>query len=172
MIIELPILGFLGEKPMHGYELVQRMYAVLGFVWQPSYGALYPMLRNLERRDFVGRTGETKGFGPPKQVYSLTEKGRARFRELMLTRQTPAGVPLQVLFLDLLTPDERSEVLSRIRKEKAKTLEDFERRAKKAESLSKYQRMVVDYGLKTLGQEIEWLDGLAQRVEEHLPARQ
>jgi DNA-binding PadR family transcriptional regulator len=164
MIIELPILGFLKERPMHGYELMQRLHTVLGFAWQPSYGSLYPMLRKLETRGLITQAGMRRGHGPPKQVYSLTGKGVSRFHEL-LSKQTPVGLPVQVAFLDHLTSDERRDVLLRIREQKLKTLKRLEERAEKAGSLSKYQEMVMKYGLKTFRQEIDWLERLAQDEE-------
>lgn len=161
MSIELPILGFLKEEPMHGYELMQRLYVVLGFAWQPSYGALYPMLRKLEVRGLVTHTNMQKGHGPPKRVYSLTDNGMLRFRDLMLSKRTSNGLPLQIIFLDHLETSERKGILLRICEQREKELERLEKRGEQAKFMSKYQQSVVNYGLKSLRQELDWMKGLA-----------
>ena len=163
MIIELPILGFLKEEPMHGYQLRKRLETVLGFAWQPSFGALYPMLRKLEQRGFVIKAGAKKGLGPQKQVYSLTDHGLARLRVLLLSKQVPVGLPLQILFLDQLSAQERKDLLRQACQQRAETVERLKtERSKRVLSLNKYQRLVLDYGLETLQREIAWLEELAQ----------
>lgn len=46
-MLELPVLGLLKEKSMHGYELRKQLGAMLGPFWQVSWGSLYPALRRL-----------------------------------------------------------------------------------------------------------------------------
>ena len=164
MIIELPILGFLKERPMHGYEIRQRLETILGFTWRPSYGALYPMLWNLEKRGFIKKTGAQKGRGPQKQVYNLTGEGLARLQALLLSKPTPVGLPLQILFLDQLSKQERKSLLRQAQKQRTATIDrlEKERTIRCAELLSKYQLLVMDYGLETLRREIAWLEQLEQ----------
>lgn len=161
MVIELPILGLLKEEPMHGYQLRQRLQTVLGFVWQPSFGALYPMLQKLEQRGLVTKLGVKKGPGPQKQVYSIADQGQARLRELLLRKPVPVGLPLQILFLDQLSKQERKELLHQARQQRVEAIERLEKeRSKRAWSMSKYQRIVLDYGLETIQREMTWLEGL------------
>lgn len=163
MIIELPILGFLKEEPMHGYELRQRLQTVLGFAWQPSFGALYPMLQKLEQRGFVTKAGVKKGPGPQKQVYSITDRGEDRLRELLLSKPVPVGLPLQILFLDQLSKQERIGLLQQARQQRVEALDRLEReRDRRTWSMNRYQRIVLDYGLETIQREIAWLEELEQ----------
>src|SRR5436309_14118991 len=48
-MVELPVLGLLKERPMHGYELRKQLGAMLGPFWQVSCGSLYPTLRRLAK---------------------------------------------------------------------------------------------------------------------------
>ena len=164
MIIELPILGFLKERLMHGYQLRQRLETILGFTWRPSYGALYPMLWNLEKRGFIKKTGVQKGRGPQKQVYTLAEKGLTRLRDLLLSKPPSVGLPLQILFLDQLSEQERKSLLRQAREQRMATIDrlEKERAVRWLEPLSKYQLLVMDYGLETLKREIAWLEQLEQ----------
>jgi len=161
MTIELPILGLLKERPMHGYDLKQRLDAILGFAWHPSYGSLYPMLRKLEERGLITKSSVSKGLGPQKQMYTLTPQGEMGLRELLLSETSSDRLHLKILFFDQLTAHERKDILIRARQQRAKTLEKLEtERAKRTESLSKYQRALLDHGLENLRREIAWLKDL------------
>ena len=49
-MLELSILGFLAEEPLHGYELKERINALTGHVRPVSDGALYPAITPPGRR--------------------------------------------------------------------------------------------------------------------------
>ena len=52
-MLELPVLGLLKEREMHGYELRKQLGAMLGPFWQVSWGSLYPTLRRLAKAGAV-----------------------------------------------------------------------------------------------------------------------
>jgi DNA-binding PadR family transcriptional regulator len=64
------LLKELEEKPMHGYEIIRIIGEDFGGLFQPSAGAVYPLLQTLENQDYV-RGEEKEG----KRVYSITPKG-------------------------------------------------------------------------------------------------
>lgn len=51
--VRAAILLLLGEQPMHGYELIQRIAERSGGVWKPSPGSIYPALSQLEDEGLV-----------------------------------------------------------------------------------------------------------------------
>lgn len=159
MNMEVPVLGFLAEKPMYGYELRQNLETALGYAWQPSFGSLYPMLAKLGALGLIAKSGVSQGFGPQRQVYGITEKGEARLRDMLLNQPIPVGLPLQVLFFDRLTKKERKNILRQARKQREQAVESLKRKREAAglESQSKYRLMVMDYGIETLQREIAWL---------------
>lgn len=65
-------LILLAEQPMHGYQLMQAMSERTGGVWQPSPGAIYPTIAQLEDEGLV--TTEVEG---GRKLVSLTGAGRA-----------------------------------------------------------------------------------------------
>jgi DNA-binding PadR family transcriptional regulator len=67
----MSILTLLGERPMHGYELITVLEDRSGGRWKPSPGAIYPALGKLEHRGLVTST-EHDG----KKQYELTDAGR------------------------------------------------------------------------------------------------
>ena len=108
-MLDLAILGLLKEQPLHGYELRKRLGEALGSLWGISYGSLYPALRRLERDGSIESvnpgvasvpipaTGSLDGDlaaarqrqGPKtsrrtRKAYRITERGDARFEELLL----------------------------------------------------------------------------------------
>ena len=70
------ILTLLGEKPMHGYEMIQELDDRTGGRWRPSAGSIYPTLQLLEDEGLV-RADDVEG----KRVFDLTEAGRERLAE-------------------------------------------------------------------------------------------
>lgn len=77
LAMEYALLGFLRARPMHGYEIYQRIEAGEqdGLVWQVKQGLLYTMLARLESEGLVAAAVETQGTRPPRKLYSLTAKG-------------------------------------------------------------------------------------------------
>ena len=67
------LLLLLREGEAHGYELAEQV-APFGFDHSDP-GALYRMLRKLEREGLVSSRWEQSPAGPPKRVYDLTGDG-------------------------------------------------------------------------------------------------
>lgn len=71
--VRIAILRLLAEKPMHGYQIIQELTERTQGMWQPSPGAIYPTLQQMEDEGLV-QVEEREG----KKVYALTEEGRAQ----------------------------------------------------------------------------------------------
>ena len=82
-MLELAILGLLKERSMHGYQLSKRLTDSLGGFWRVSYGSLYPSLKRLERQGAVEQIFDRQEVGRRKNVYRITEKGEALFKEML-----------------------------------------------------------------------------------------
>lgn len=70
--VRAAVLLLLADTPMHGYQLIQAISERTNGRWQPSPGAIYPTLAQLEDEGLV--TIETSG---GRKLASLTEEGRA-----------------------------------------------------------------------------------------------
>lgn len=75
-MLELSILGFLFEEPLHGYELKARIQALSGHIRPVSDGALYPAISRLVKAGLVDQRSEPGTGAAPRRVLSLTEAGR------------------------------------------------------------------------------------------------
>lgn len=65
------ILHLLGEKPMHGYQIMQELSERTNGAWSPSAGSIYPNLQQLEDEDLIVAS-DVSG----KNVFELTDAGR------------------------------------------------------------------------------------------------
>lgn len=109
-MLELAILGLLGEQELHGYEIRRRVRDELGLFSNVSFGSLYPALSRLERSGAlvgaedsdrqpapVPMTGSLSGERAVmrarrpaggrgrrgRKVYRITDEGRRQFTELL-----------------------------------------------------------------------------------------
>ncbi|MEW2386803.1 PadR family transcriptional regulator [Streptomyces venezuelae] len=77
-MLELAILGFLYDEPLHGYELKGRIQDLNGHIRPVSDGALYPAISRLTTAGYVDQRTEPGSSAAPRRVLSLTEAGRTR----------------------------------------------------------------------------------------------
>jgi DNA-binding PadR family transcriptional regulator len=80
--VETVVLGLLAERPMHGYDVLERFrQRGMGFWVGLGRASVYQVLKRLEREAFVtGRSLEGRG-GPDRRVFHITKAGRERLRE-------------------------------------------------------------------------------------------
>src|SRR2546430_8049218 len=65
--VRAAILALLGERPMHGYEMIRELDARSRGMWRPSAGSIYPTLQLLEDEGLV-RSEDVEG----RRRFSLT----------------------------------------------------------------------------------------------------
>lgn len=117
--LSLTILGFLNERPMHGYELKAHLAALTGHLRPVSDGALYPAISRLEAKGLLERHEEAGAAAARRQVLTITEEGR---QELLRRLSEPADLDIsdQTRFFALLAflsalpdPGDQARVLRR-----------------------------------------------------------
>ena len=79
-MLELAILGFLYDAPLHGYELRKRITALTGHVKPVAESTLYPAIKRMERAGLLARATEPGAVAAPRHVLTLTEDGRGELR--------------------------------------------------------------------------------------------
>jgi poly-beta-hydroxybutyrate-responsive repressor len=73
--VEPSLLLLLRERPLHGYELIERLPEVAG-EGRVDVGNLYRLLRALEAEGLVTSEWSAELPGPAKRTYELTAAGR------------------------------------------------------------------------------------------------
>jgi DNA-binding PadR family transcriptional regulator len=182
-MLELPVLGLLKERSMHGYELRKQLGAMLGPFWQVSWGSLYPTLRRLARAGAVekdadaapvrsrrskARAARAKGgpamtSGRRKTVYRITPRGEGMFAEMLAeTAAVDAEhFTLKLAFFRYLQPEARLALLERRRAYLQEKLAQFKANLRDyRERIDSYTLSLQDHSMKSTQSDIEWIDEL------------
>ncbi len=86
-ILPLYVYFILSESPSNGSDIATRIGERTRGKWCPSTGGIYPLLKKMEKEDFI--TGEISEEGRLQKIYTLTEKGEeeySRKKELLKDR--------------------------------------------------------------------------------------
>lgn len=94
------LLGVLSMAPMSGYTIRSVIAQSIGNFWSESFGQIYPALKRLTAEGLVQKKTERQKGRPDRNVYFLTERGRERLREWVMTPAV-AEVPRNELLLKL-----------------------------------------------------------------------
>ncbi len=89
---DLLVLGFLLERPMHGYEINQALKTEdIGIWFEISTAAIYYSLNKLQRLSLIAEA-HSRGSSGDKTIYHVTDSGREAFLaglESLLTSEKP-----------------------------------------------------------------------------------
>ncbi|MCA1707549.1 MAG: PadR family transcriptional regulator [Actinobacteria bacterium] len=179
-MLELPVLGLLKERSMHGYELRKQLSAMLGPFWQVSWGSLYPALRRLAKSEAVvvepvvkprRSNRETKqkqatGLSPGrrKTVYRITPKGEEMF--LAMLEESAHAVDadhftLKLAFFRYLQPEARLMLLERRRAYLTEKLAQFRNNLREyRERIDSYTLSMQNHSMAATESDIAWIDEL------------
>lgn len=80
-VIQLLILRFVDESPLHGYLILQKIQEIMGNSNGPESGTIYTLLRRLEKRNILISTWEKGTTKIDRRIYSLTENGRLELKQ-------------------------------------------------------------------------------------------
>jgi DNA-binding PadR family transcriptional regulator len=167
-MLELAVLGLLKEKPMHGYELKQRLGEQLGPFGRFSYGSLYPTLKKLARSGAVEMLFAEGATPRRKNVYRITEAGERLF-EALLEESGPAvteernAFMLRLAFFRYMKPETRRRLLENRRGYLQGRLQKMAAALKKLrDKVDAYSVELMRYGLTEAEHDIRWLDEMIE----------
>jgi DNA-binding PadR family transcriptional regulator len=97
------------EKKLTGYEIKKTMEKSTNHFFNTSYGSIYPALKKLEQAGHLISSEEINN-GKLNKFYTITESGKAQFREWMAQNSSIAMIRDEALcrmfFFSLLENDE------------------------------------------------------------------
>ncbi len=169
-VLELAVLGLLLRAPMHGYELRQRLYTVLGAFRALSYGSLYPCLHELQAAGLIAADQdetETRSRAGRRslKVYRLTADGKERLQEL-LGEGGPAaweddGFGVHFAFFGQTRADVRLRILEGRRSRLEERMEAIRAAfTRTRERVDSYTLELHRHGLESVEREVRWLNEL------------
>ena len=72
-LLDLVVLQFLSQEPMHGYQIITRIRRSFGIYFGPS--TIYPLLGTLEKKGYVNSVWNMES-ERPRKIYKLTNDGQ------------------------------------------------------------------------------------------------
>jgi DNA-binding PadR family transcriptional regulator len=167
-MLELAVLGLLKEKPMHGYELRQRLAEQLGQFGRFSYGSLYPTINRLAKAGAVEMDLPKGEIKRRKNVYRITEQGEALFEQLIeesgpqITEERNAFM-LRLAFFRYMKPETRTRLLEGRRGYLQGRLQKMAARMKNLkERMDAYSAELERYNINEAEHDIRWLDDMLE----------
>lgn len=164
-VLELMILGFLAEGPLHGYELRRKMNELYGFAREISDGSLYPAIQRLIKAGAIVRHVE-KGRAAQRHTLELTPEGRndlhQRLRSASAGDVSDLGKFMVVLAFLSQLPDinDQHDVLRRrlqFLEAPASFFYDNGRPLRRAEIQDVYRKGMLTIGQAASRAEITWI---------------
>lgn len=173
------ILGLLTLSPHTLYALNKQFETTISLFYSASLGSIRSALLALEARGHATAVHSTEN-GRNKKTYSITSSGREAFFEWMhapITGNTEVAALSRLFFLGTL-PDaaERAAVLSAIEAriaEEQQQLESLDAELAGYEvpeeyaTLFHYQRLTLEYGVRSHRFAREWFETLISREQHH-----
>ncbi len=71
-LLDMIILQFLDQQPMHGYQIITKIRKGFGVYFGPS--TIYPLLGSLEKKGYI-KSSWNMTSERPRKVYALTNDG-------------------------------------------------------------------------------------------------
>jgi DNA-binding PadR family transcriptional regulator len=163
---EMILLGLLCERPMHGYELAQCVATdgALPVIWRFARSEVYFLLGKLRERGYVAESGEGKGSGPTRTIYTATAEGGAALDAWLRSPELRPRL-LRTAFLarvHLALRRDPALAADIIASQQAHLRDWLARERSAAESADEYVRLVLEVRAAQVEASIAALDGLAE----------
>jgi len=163
--LEHALLGLLRERPMHAYEIHQRLVQAeaLGLVWRLKQSQVYALLGRLEEAGYAAGALEPPGAGPPRRILRLTPEGRAAF-ERWVVSPVRHGRDFRIEFLAKLffagQNDQRAvaALIARQRQECGAWLTELRALAEPIREARPYDWLVLQFRIGQIEAISAWLD--------------
>ncbi|WP_431776176.1 PadR family transcriptional regulator [Streptomyces cucumeris] len=165
-MLELAILGFLAEGPLHGYQLRHRIAHLSGHARPVSDGSLYPAINRLVNAGLLDRQTEPGASAAQRHTLSLTDTGH---RELLRRLRDAHGLDISdstryftvLAFLSLLpdTADQHAVLRRRLEflEQPASFFHDGDRPLSADDTDDPYRRGMLTIARATSRAEKSWL---------------
>jgi len=162
--LNLGLLGFLRERPRHGYEIHQVLTETpeLRRIWRVKQGRLYAMLARLEEEGLLRATLEAPTNRPPRKMLYLTPAGERAFEAWLaepvaLPREMRLEFMLKLYFAMQAGPEAAGRLIARQR-----AVCDEWLATQAAEPDSPFLRAVVAYRRAHIAAIGKWLEGVGE----------
>jgi DNA-binding PadR family transcriptional regulator len=156
----LALLALSGERS--GYDLLKQTSRAIGYVWAPAKSQLYAVLSRLESDGLASRRAVVQSSRPDKQLYRITDGGRAAV-DAWLETPEPGAIErfyLRLFVGGLTSPEVLVTHVEQFRRETVEQLEEL--RAVEATNLrtgnDRFHYFLLRLGIDRAELAIAWAD--------------
>ncbi len=160
---EYALLGFLDQRPAHGYELHQRLAAELGQIWRISQSQVYTILNRLEANGLIQGALHEQVKLPARRQFALTDEGRRHFETWLNTPSGSSARAIRVEFASRLyfASERDARLAHRLIDEQAAAvgvgLERLEQTLRELPREQVFNRLGLDLRIRQLASIKDWL---------------
>jgi len=164
-LLKYAILGLLHYTDMHGYRIKEHIEQNFGHMWSINYGQIYPNLKKMRQEGLVSMTqmpqnGEK---GPPRKLYTITEKGKQEFSKWLATSPEKPMLlrdPFLMKFVFFGFGDNRRslEIIDDQIQQYKKDLERRQKNLRRWEESGPYVRLTAELGASLNEMLLNWLE--------------
>ena len=161
-------LGLLTQQSMSGYDIKQQLKPLAWLIGSPSFGNLYPILRDLLHENFVTVEVILRQDKPPRKIYTITDAGRQALQAWSDQPEVPRSTALKAFVVRLILADHFSHssltsYLGQRRSQVAAYQAALNQTVRERDDrTSPEQRLASDYGLAIANAELRWLDDVLE----------
>jgi len=133
LALRYAILGLLNYHDVTGYDLKKIFDDSIRNFWYASMSQIYRELNTLNEKGYVTSVIQPQSDRPDKRIYSITDSGRAAFKEWIthfperLSKEKRDEFSLRLFFGSNLTKQELITQFERLIEEKKQQLDDVDR---------------------------------------------
>ena len=178
MSLEYAILGFLNYKPLSGYDLKKIFDTSVQHFWSADQSQIYRTLTRLTDRGLADMEVVEQSDRPDRKVYHITEAGREKLHQWLLTPVRP-HVPhnatlIQVFFAGQLSDDEIVAMFERAADQVRAVLARYEQIPQQIEEYRESMEspreffcwmLTLEAGLKSAQANLDWLEDVIERIK-------
>lgn len=173
MSLKYSILGLLHYRDLHGYRIKEVLEQNFGHMWTINFGQIYPNLKKMLEEELItveeqNRVGEK---GPPRKLYSITEKGRRVFTDWLSSSPEKAMLlrdPFLMRFV-FFGFGKREDALAIIEEQISQyqaQLAFREQNLQKWQQNDIYVNLMAELGVRMNQMFLEWLESARKRILE------
>lgn len=177
MTIQYAILGLLSWQPFSGYDLKKIISASDLFYWSGNNNQIYNSLIQLHKEGLVTQQVQYQESLPAKKIYSITEEGRARLHQWVLSEPELPEVHnnflIQLAWASQLPDSEIDALLGKYEAEIAVQLRMRQGRAAGQTALPKrtateqfLAEKIAENILATYQHELDWVRRVRQELQD------
>ncbi|PKO01464.1 MAG: hypothetical protein CVU43_12885 [Chloroflexi bacterium HGW-Chloroflexi-5] len=168
---EFALLGFLYEKPTHGYDLHKLIIDPdgIGLIWNVKMSNLYAYLDKLDKKGYIHGTMQTGDAHPTRMEYQITEKGKTAFETWLPTvvlhpRDFRQEFMLRYYFHLKYQPEKVNALIMQQHAECSNWLENTIDLFNKVNELEQFKKSVIQFRIVQIQSMKNWLNKLQNDI--------